>query len=1707
MKNSALFVLCALLTACGGSGDSKTTNKKTIQSYTISTSVKGEGQLQPTSLVLKQGESGTFELQPAQGYQVASVEGCNGTYSNNIYTIGNASQSCQVTAIFEAKAINVTFESDEYISLYADKNDYIYGDTAVINYELSSGYLLDKITGCNGVLGNELYKIDSLTADCQVKATTLPISQTFSREGKEQINVTVLNGAGSILPSSKGIIEPSTPELPALNNSLEFERDLLAVDIATEAGQTIELQITYEAPLPAKFTYQKLIAQQWQALDQDNITVSDDRLTLILTLTDGGAGDSDGVINGVIKDPGGPAVVKMHTVTINQSAGGAITPESLAVAHGDTALFTISTDAGYTLESMTGCNGTLNGTSYQTAAITQNCEISAEFSLTSFLVTAQAGEGGQISPLEQLASYGDILTFTVTADDGHNIESVQGCNGLLSGNTYTTGIINSECEVRATFDPKTVLVTAQAGMGGSISPMSQELNIGQQASLIVTPNEGYSISNVTGCSGSLNGNTYTTSAVTVNCQVQASFSINSYIVTGSAGEGGTVNPATQNVNHGSSAQITITPNEGYSIDAVTGCSGSLSGSTYTTSAVIANCQVQASFSINSYTVSASAGEGGTVNPATQNVNHGSSAQITITPNEGYSIDAVTGCNGSLNGSTYTTSAVTANCQVQASFSINSYTVSASAGEGGAVNPATQSVNHGSSAQIIITPSEGYSIDAVTGCSGSLIGNTYTTGAVTANCQVQASFSIESYTVSASAGEGGTVSPATQSVNHGSTAQIIITPSEGYSIDAVTGCSGSLNGNTYTTSTVTANCQVQASFSLNRYTVTANAGEGGTVSPATQTVNHGSSGQVTITANEGYIIDSATGCDGMLMNDIYETASVTASCNVNVEYKKMIVINVPDKQLEIAIKNELGLSIEEALTEEVMSRLVALDVFGQDIKSLDGLEYAKNLTKLDINMTKIIDLYPLSGLGITTLNADNTIISDIGPLEGLPLEFVSLNNTELEDISPLESLPLKELHLNNSKVSNIEVISSLKSLNFLDLQNTFVVDILPVLNSGIVSNKGSFLVHGCLSLAGYSHNTKVVDALEAAGVLVKAIDKQRFSKENCIDTIAEVTVKASFQYDSKNSSILIRPSVENPFSAYAWQCSVYINLDYQQPREASKIIKNCEVTDEALMKYGGSAASVMVVFEDGLGGKRSTPIHQVTKENRYSMSYDSYDWGQVVLKSRPKLVPNRAALLRVHFTGDNAAQIPNVEAVINSNLKDIFKATSPNEVRREKVHNSLQFSHNIAIPGEYLQPGITIDIVADERIIDTFTPSFSEQSVISMYIVPIEVEGILPVLPELDALKRNLQKFWPLSDIKLKVTAPLLSQAKNPTDLGTLLNELTFYAQSQNESVYYYGYVARDVIDDQFSGLAYGDFTKTAVGADDDDLSELHAHELGHNFGLGHINCGGPLRTDEFYPYDAESIGSVGVGPALPTLLQPEVYKDVMSYCWPKHVSDYNYEKVQDHINSNPPSSFNSEQVKSNPMGIDNHSRLDNVSSGLYIDGIINKEGEVIIYNIIPTNNVKKAKTQQRMQVSTISSTGEVAIAELNLPKVGHGNDLERFFYGYLPVDSLKKIVIATADKEWSFEAEKHTTDKNLESTLKDLVSIGMIGDKVCLSWPDNDYNQASLFYIDEMIQPVLVNATKSGVCKEMRSNKNDGLWKLILRKGLNVEQIEVTNIY
>lgn len=74
-------------------------------------------------------------------------------------------------------------------------------------------------------------------------------------------------------------------------------------------------------------------------------------------------------------------------------------------------------------------------------------------------------------------------------------------------------------------------------------------------------------------------------------------------------------------------------------------------------------------------------------------------------------------------------------------------------------------------------------------------------------------STQAYQVSGTAEGNGSISPASATVNDGADTSFSLTPDSGYAIASVTGCGGSLDGDTYTTGTITAACTVNASFEL------------------------------------------------------------------------------------------------------------------------------------------------------------------------------------------------------------------------------------------------------------------------------------------------------------------------------------------------------------------------------------------------------------------------------------------------------------------------------------------------------------------------------------------------------------------------------------------------------------------------------------------------------------------------------------------------------------------------------------------------------------------------------------------------------------------------------------------------------------------------------------------------------------------------------
>ncbi|GEM_PF-3025177 len=220
--------------------------------------------------------------------------------------------------------------------------------------------------------------------------------------------------------------------------------------------------------------------------------------------------------------------------------------------------------------------------------------------------------------------------------------------------------------------------------------------------------------------------------------------------------------------------------------------------------------------IPTYTITASAGANGSISPnGAVTVNSGDNKAFTITASANYHIADVL-VDGLSQGAidSYTFSNITANHSITASFAINTYTLSITVANGTvAKSPDKANYNFGDIVTLTATPSTGYSFSS---WSGDLAGNTNPqTITMNSNKTVTANLVINTYTITASAGVNGSISPSgATTLNYGQSQTYTITANTGYKIKDVLIDSASQGAvSSYTFSNIQANHTITASFEL------------------------------------------------------------------------------------------------------------------------------------------------------------------------------------------------------------------------------------------------------------------------------------------------------------------------------------------------------------------------------------------------------------------------------------------------------------------------------------------------------------------------------------------------------------------------------------------------------------------------------------------------------------------------------------------------------------------------------------------------------------------------------------------------------------------------------------------------------------------------------------------------------------------------------
>ena len=427
-----------------------------------------------------------------------------------------------------------------------------------------------------------------------------------------------------------------------------------------------------------------------------------------------------------------------YTIAASAGANGSISPAGTVSAEsGADQPFTFTADAGYHVSDV-NVDGISKGSlaAYTFAQIAGNHTIAVEFSKDTYTIPQTAQVTLAWDPNDPAPDFYSL--FMRTEGQSYNYEqpcwSGPGTSTTVYNLDYDTTYYfvvraqigdsqssdSNEISFRASSPvPDTFTITSSAGNNGSISPSGNTAVIsGNSQGYTITPGTGYHVSDVIVDGTSVGAvATYSFSNVSANHTISASFAVDTYTLTASAGTHGSISPSGNTaVTSGNSQGYTITPDTGYHVSNVIVDGTSVGAvATYSFSNVSANHTISASFAVDTYTLTASAGAHGSISPSGNTaVTSGNSQGYTITPDTGYHVSNVIVDGTSMGAlSAYTFSNITSNHSISAVFEAETFVISASSNTNGAISPDNSvTVEYGASQSFTFTADTGYHIEDV-----------------------------------------------------------------------------------------------------------------------------------------------------------------------------------------------------------------------------------------------------------------------------------------------------------------------------------------------------------------------------------------------------------------------------------------------------------------------------------------------------------------------------------------------------------------------------------------------------------------------------------------------------------------------------------------------------------------------------------------------------------------------------------------------------------------------------------------------------------------------------------------------------------------------------------------------------------------------------------------------------------------------------------
>lgn len=711
------------------------------------------------------------------------------------------------------------------------------------------------------------------------------------------------------------------------------------------------------------------------------------------------------------------------------------------------------------------------------------------------------------------------------------IASLVGCNGGTDSSTTQPGSNNPTTPTApSTQQPekKTGTVTIGAVEHGSVTADKMTAEVGADVTFTVTPDENYSVKSfkVNNDEKQLNdSNQVVVKMVEGGLTVSAEFEINSAAVTITQADHGSISADKSTAKIGENVTFTVAPEANYVVSSfkVNDADVALDGNNQAVVVMVAGgLNVTASFELGSGTVTIGTFEHGTITADKMTAKIGEDVTFKITSDTGYDVSF---------------------------FKVN----------GSAVDYVTKEDS---------TTGKTYGEAKVKMVSGGLT--------------VTAEFKLGVYSIEWDAPAHGTIAVEGDktSATYGEDVKFIFTPDTGYEIKYLTINDVQVqwaNDNTYTTTMGEYGLFVTVQFGLENETITVNAGEHGTIehknkADDTQDYLYGDTAVVTVTPNEGFMIETIT-VDG-------KAIEVPEDKKGGYSFEQLV-----EKNLNISATFTDVHTISE-FTDSVINEIKnAQDIkvkLAGDVTLGVALPLAKGTTEYDLDGHTITST--LNGM-LRDANTDTTTFGNksVTLKNGSIISNYDKGTVNVIDSSYLAAFTLDGVTVSNSSISTVNPITGIYCSSTTETK---------ILNSTIN-------IKGSSNLGAYGIGTNNLDGenktitIDNTKVTVTSDDFDNTAFLGNTEGIKVVVKNSTFTAD--------RQAVIARTGNWDISGSTFVSTGKWLDAEANVTTNTKYKTTAGSWKTGNEVVSGGLILGDERTSAYNTPVVATLKDNKFTVA--------------------------------------------------------------------------------------------------------------------------------------------------------------------------------------------------------------------------------------------------------------------------------------------------------------------------------------------------------------------------------------------------------------------------------------------------------------------------------------------------------------------------